>query len=287
MTDSSFSVLVSTGWLASHLDEPDLRIFDCSVAFLPTPTGMRMTSGRAAWADGHIPGAGLLDIAGDLSDRESPMSLMMPPVAQFAEVMGRQGVGPGTRVVLYDTGMNIWATRVWWMLRATGFDAAAVLDGGFRKWVAEGRALSEADCSYPATIFEVRPRTGVFVDRHAVQQALGDRNVCLVNALPEQDHAGMVSHSGRSGHIPGSVNVPAASLIDPASAAYLPLDALRQRFRAVGALDAGHVISYCAGGITATTDAFHLVRLGVPEVSVYDGSLAEWATDPALPLTTD
>ncbi len=287
MTDSSFPSLVPTGWLAAHLDDPALRIFDCSVTFLPTPTGMRMAAGRAIWAEGHVPGAGLIDIAGELSDPDSSMSLMMPPAEQFAEAMGRAGVGPGTRVVLYDTGMNIWATRVWWMLRAMGFDDAAVLDGGFRQWISEGRPLSEEECVYPTTAFEAHPRAGVFVDKQAVQQALGDPGVCLINALPEHDHAGMVSRGGRAGHIPGSVNVPTGSLIDPASATYLPLEALREKFRAVGALDARQVICYCAGGITATTDAFHLVRLGVENVSVYDASLAEWATDPDLLLTTD
>jgi thiosulfate/3-mercaptopyruvate sulfurtransferase len=278
-------MLVDTAWLAAHQNDPDLRILDCSVGFVPVQGGVRLESGRAAWATGHIPGSGYADLLLDLSDRDTPLPMMMPPAAQFAAAMGRYGVGPATRVVLYDAGGHTWATRVWWMLRAMGFDAAAVLDGGLAKWKAEGQSLSVQPFDAAPAVFQPRPRAGEFVNRQAVQAALGSP-VCLINALSADEHAGRVSRTARPGRIPGSANVPAASLIDPSTGTFRPLEDLRQQLREAGALDAPEVIAYCGGGIAATSVAFTLARLGALRVSVYDGSLVDWSSDPALPMET-
>lgn len=286
MTAASLPLLVDTEWLAAHLDDPDLRVLDCSVSLVPVEGGVRLESGRAAWSAGHIPGAGYADLMQDLSDRNTKLPMMMPPAEQFAAAMGRLGVGPGTRVVLYDAGNHTWATRVWWMLRAMGFDQAAVLDGGFNKWKAEGQPLSVALPAHPAVAFIAQPRAGSFVDRDVVRDALRSPQVCLVNALSADEHAGRVSRTPRPGRIPGSGNVPAGSLVDPATGAYLPLDALREVLQAAGALDAPRVIAYCGGGIAATSVAFTLARLGAADVAVYDGSLVDWSSDPLLPLET-
>ena len=286
MSASDLPLLVDTDWLAARLSAPDLRVFDCSVTLVPVAGGMRPESGRAAWAAGHVPGSGYLDLIEELSDRTSPLPFMMPPVEQCARVFGHHGIGPGTRVVLYDAGGHMWATRVWWMLRALGFDAAAVLDGGLTKWRAAGRPLPVDPPGYAASHFQPRPRPGLMVDKCHVQDALGRPDVCLLNALSAEEHAGRVSRTARPGHIPGSGNVPAGALIDPASGAYLPLGALREKFHAAGALDAGRVVTYCGGGIAATSAAFTLVRLGAPAVAVYDGSLVEWSGDPALPMAS-
>ena len=278
-------MLVDTNWLAAHLGDADLRILDCSVGFVPVEGGVRLESGRAAWAAGHIPGSGFADLLGDLSDRETKLPMMMPSAAQFAGAMGSYGVGPVTRVVLYDAGGHTWATRVWWMLRAMGFDAAAVLDGGFAKWKAEGRPVSTQPPQAAPTTFPSQPREGVFVAKHDVKAALGSA-VRLINALSADEHAGRVSRTPRPGRIPGSGNVPAASLVDPATGAYRSLDELRSRLHAAGALDAPGVIAYCGGGIAATSVAFTLLRLGAPHVAVYDGSLVDWSSDPAMPMET-
>ncbi|MFO7278367.1 MAG: sulfurtransferase [Pseudomonadota bacterium] len=278
--------LVSTEWLAEHLHDPKLRIFDCSVTLVPVDGGVRAESGRAAWTTGHIPGSGFADLIHELSDRNTQLPMMMPPADQFAEVMGRYGVGPGTQVVLYDCSNHSWATRLWWMLRAMGFDDASVLDGGFRKWKAEGRPVSIEPPDYLPTTFVARPRPDVFVDKEHVKAALGSSDVRLINALSADEHAGRVSRTPRPGRIPGSGNVPASSLVDPETGTYLPIETLRAMFRDAGALDAGRVITYCGGGIAATSAAFTLVRLGVPHVSVYDGSLVEWSSDPSLPMET-
>lgn len=278
--------LVTTEWLAAHLHEPWLRTLDCSVSFVPVDGGVRLGSGRGDWAAGHIPGSDFADLTADLSDRDSPLPMMMPPLDRFAAAMSRLGVGPGTGVVLYDTSSHSWATRVWWMLRAAGFDDAAVLDGGLARWKAEGRPLSSEPAPPASGNFRARPRAGVFVDRHAVKAALGMADVRLINALSADEHAGRVTRTARPGHIPGSANVPAGSLLDPSKGTFLPLPELRAKFAAVGAFDVPRVIAYCGGGIAATSDAFNLVRLGARDVAVYDGSLVEWSADPSLPLQT-
>lgn len=286
MTNADLSPLVETDWLAAQLTDPTLRVFDCSVTLVPVEGGVRPESGRAAWAAGHIPGSGFADLIADLSDRGNPLPFMMPPATQFAGAMGRYGVGAGTRVVLYDSGAHMWATRVWWMLRAVGFDAAAVLNGGLMKWKAEGRPLSTAAAAYPAATFAPRPRPELFVDKQHMRDSLRTDGVCMLNALSADEHSGRSSRTARPGRIPGSGNVPAMSLIDPATGAYLPLQTLREKFRAAGALDGCRVVTYCGGGIAATSAAFTLVRLGAPHVAVYDGSMVEWSADRSLPMET-
>ena len=248
---------------------------------------MRAESAREDWAASHIPGSGFADLPGDLSDRDSKLRFMMPPADQFAAAMSSYGVGEGTRVVLYDRATSAWAARIWLMLRAFGFDNAAVLDGGWTKWTAEGRAVSSEPSSYPPANFEARPRPGMFVGREEVLAAVDDDASCIINALSEEQHRGETpAPYGRAGHIPSSVNVPSGSLVDPETNAYLPLETLRAQFEGVGAPGADRVITYCGGGIAASNDAFVLTLLGVENVAVYDGSLSEWAADPALPLVT-
>jgi thiosulfate/3-mercaptopyruvate sulfurtransferase len=279
--------LVETDWLAAHLDDSAVRVLECTVYLHPAdvPGGFRVESGRARWAAGHIPGAGFVDLQEELSDRTSPLRFMMPPAAQFAEAMGRHGVGDGVRVVLYDRFVNMWAARVWWMLRAFGFDDAAVLNGGWKKWTREGRPVGTDDGARPPRRFTPRPRPHLIADRAGVLAALGQDRTCVLNALTEEQHRGTGGVDyGRPGRIAGSTNVPARDLVDPETHAYLPADILRARFAAAGALDAGRVITYCGGGIAASSDAFVLTLLGRDDVAVYDASLSEWAADPALPM---
>ena len=278
--------LVETDWLAQHLDDPGVRVLECTVYLHPRPEGgFRAEAGRAKWAESHIPGAGFADLTQELSDRTSKLNYMMPSAGQFAEAMGRYGVGAGVRVVLYDRAVNMWAARVWWMLRAFGFDAAAVLNGGFKKWSVEGRPVATDDGARPARKFVVMPRPELIADKHAVLAGVGDRATCLLNALTAEQHTGMGGVVyGRPGRITGSTNVPARDLVDPATHAYLSPEVLRGRFAAAGALDAGRVITYCGGGIAASSDAFVLTLLGKDDVAVYDASLSEWANDPSLPM---
>ena len=280
--------LVETDWLAAHLDDPALRVLECTTLLHPLPDGgFRAESGLATWAGGHIPRSGFADLTGELSDRGSSLRFMMPPPDQLASAMAKLGVGDGTRVVLYDRAVNMWAARVWWMLRAIGFDAATVLNGGWRKWTLEGRPVSTEPCAYPPGRLIARPRPKLFADKTAVLAGLGDNATCVLNALTEEQHRGTGGvHYGRPGRIAGSGNVPARALVEPKTHAYLPLDELRKRFEEAGALASGRVITYCGGGIAASSDAFVLAMLGHDDVAVYDASLSEWAADASLPMQT-
>jgi len=280
--------LVETDWLAAHLEDPALRVLECTTILHPRPDGgYKAESGRTTWAAGHIPRSGFADLTDDLCDRSSSWLYMMPPADQMAAAMSRLGVGEGTRVVLYDRAVNMWAARVWWMLRAVGFDRAAVLNGGWKKWTGEKRPTSTEPCAYPAARFVPRPRPELFADKRAVLAGLGQSATCVINALSVEQHQGTGGVAyGRPGRIAGSGNVPARDLVDPATHAYLAPDVLRQRFAASGALDAGRVITYCGGGIAASSDAFVLTLLGHEHVAVYDASLSEWAADPSLPMQT-
>jgi thiosulfate/3-mercaptopyruvate sulfurtransferase len=168
-----------------------------------------------------------------------------------------------------------------------GFDAAAVLNGGWQKWRREGRPVETGPGkSRPPGNFIVRERRPLMVGKEEVLRAIGNDAVCTINALSPEQHAGTGGNTyGRSGHIKGSVNLPAAHLLDPGTNEFLAADELRKRFESVGA-SGRRVITYCGGGIAASADAFALVLLGHPDVKLYDASLSEWATDPALPMET-
>jgi thiosulfate/3-mercaptopyruvate sulfurtransferase len=283
--------LVSTAWLAAHLGDADLRIHDCTSHLLPAPHGSlqpyEVRSGRAEYDQGHIPGAGFIDIQGELSDTTTTLRFMMPGPSQFARVMAEKGIGRGTRAVLYSAGQITWATRVWWMLRAYGFDNVAVLDGGFDKWKAEGRPLSTTPCRYPRAVFIPEARPGLIVGKEQVRDAIGAPRTVTLNALSPQLHKGEgESRYGRPGRVPGSVNVPAATLVDPAAKTFVPLADAAARFRAAGVVPEKRVIAYCGGGISATVDLFLLHQLGFDDLTLYDASMGEWARDASLPIET-
>jgi thiosulfate/3-mercaptopyruvate sulfurtransferase len=279
--------LVETGWLAAHLDDPDLRVLDCSVAMQFHDDGSySFTSGRPAWEQGHIPGSQFVDVLSELSDPDAADSLMMPPPEIFARTMAARGVGDGTRVVLYDNSNHAWAARVWWMLRVCGFDDAAVLNGGWKKWIAENRPQSTAEPQPPHAAFTVRARPQLMATKDDVLAALGRAGVAIINALSPESFRGEVQLFPRPGRIPGSRNVYCQNLVNPATHAYADVSRLRELFAGSGALEADRVITYCGGGIAASSDALALTLLGVGNVAVYDGSLAEWTADPQLPLET-
>jgi len=277
--------LVSTAWLAEHLDDPELRIFDVTVHLRPaTPGPYRIESGRADYEAAHVPGAAFLDLPADLSDTDAPLPFTMPPLDRLARALGSAGIGPASRVVIYSTTTPMWATRLWWMLRASGFANAAVLDGGFEKWKGEGRPVEAGERRYPPAEIELAARPGAWADKAAVLAAIGDGGVCTINALSPSVHKGEAeTNYGRKGHIAGSRNVPYAALLNP-DGTYRDDDALRSLFDAVGALTRPRVICYCGGGISATMDALALTRLGHQAVAVYDGSMSEWSRDPAMPM---
>jgi thiosulfate/3-mercaptopyruvate sulfurtransferase len=286
------NALISTDALARELGASNLRVFDCTTYLEPPPPGSDdpylAVPGRSSFEAAHIPGADFLDLQGEFSDSTTRLRFMMPPLTQLETAFGRHGVGADARVVLYSIGTMMWATRFWWMLKALGFDGAAVLDGGFDKWQAEGRPVESGPAKgYPSAVFAARPRPGRFVDKERVLAASGDTHYVIVNALGPQFHHGLEpSRYGRPGRVPGSVNVPAASLVDPQSKTFTTLDDAAAKFAAAGVEKDRPVIAYCGGGISATIDLFLLHQLGFDDLTLYDGSMGEWARDPSLPIET-
>ncbi|UWU86465.1 sulfurtransferase [Bradyrhizobium yuanmingense] len=285
------AALIATEQLAAMLGDPNLRLYDCTTYLEPAPEGSavpyRAVPGDKTFAAGHIPGADFLDLQGEFSDASSQHFFMMPDVAQLEAAFGRHGLDAGKTIVLYSIGTIMWATRFWWMLRALGVDAH-VLDGGFDKWQQEGRPTETgAPKGYPVTAFKAAPRPGCFVDKEAVLARIGDPATIIVNALGPQFHRGLEpSRYGRPGRVPGSVNVPAATLVN-ADKTLADLADAQAKFAAQGVTRDKNVILYCGGGISATIDLLLLTQLGYDKLTLYDASMGEWARDPALPIETD
>lgn len=278
--------LKSTDWLDSHLADADLRVYDCTSFLIPDPISTyRVESGRQNWAGGHIPGANYIALQDDLSDHASGLRFTMPPATHVAEAMAALGVNDQSTVVLYSTAHYMWASRVWWMLKAIGFEGANLLDGGFAKWIAEGRQVATGSRPYPPGNLTARPSQALFVGRDEVLAALGDPDTVLINALPPGQYRGDpdAPHQGRPGHIRTSINVPAMSLLSAPGT-------LRERHEIeelLGEHGIGRdrkVICYCGGGVSATCVALALTVCGFDRVTVYDGSLNDWAPDPSLPM---
>jgi thiosulfate/3-mercaptopyruvate sulfurtransferase len=213
---------------------------------------------------------------------------MLAPVAELARALGRLGIGNQHQVVLYSTTDANWATRAWWVLRCAGFDRAAVLDGGFRKWTAEGRPVSAEPCGYSPERFVPKPRLGLMCDRDAVLAAIDDPSRILLNALTRERHAGTGGmHYGRPGRIRGSANLPSRDLIDAQTGTFRASAELKRLFARVGVTPEREVIAYCGGGIAASALTFALTLLEHDRMRLYDGSLQEWAADERLPMEHD
>lgn len=276
--------LVSAAWLMEHLDDPDLVVLDATVLVESDEAGnFRTSSGRPGYEAGHIPGAGFADLLAELSDRDAELQFTLPSPEDFAAAMGALGVGDDTRVVLYDNMGMPWAARVWWMLRWIGFDRAALLDGGLNAWTAAGGELSTEPVTRSAQTLSIDLRPGLIADQEEVRASIDSDSIILIDVLPEIHYRGEWTMYEQPGHIPGAINVPTTWLFDE-SGHFRPNDELAplldtdRRTRA---------ITYCGGGIAASVDAFVMTRLGFTDVAIYDGSLAEWTSDPDNPMDVD
>lgn len=278
--------LVSTEWLARHLDDPGLRVLDPSTLLIPTPDYSRYVSvpAREDFEKAHVPGAAFVDMQAELSAPHAYLRFMLPDAQAFASAMAGYGVSDDSFVVTYATANHWWATRLWWMLRVFGHARVAVLDGGLQKWLAEGRPV-ETGTAAPRARGRYTPRAPELArvaTREDVLAAIGAGDVCNINALHPKQHAGTGGVTyGRRGHIAGSVNVPAAANVN-ADHTFKSLEELGILY--AQAMQKPKVITYCGGGIAATSVALALEMLGHRSVKVYDASLTEWAADAALPM---
>lgn len=280
-------LIVTTDWLAEHLEDPDLRIVDATV-FMKFPEAggpPNVESGKESFAQGHIPGAVYADLLGELTDSESDLPFTVPPRDAFIDKMTELGIGDGTRTVVYDqnalvgesVAASYWASRLAWQLRYEGFDQIAILEGGLQKWQAEGRDLSTDPASYPKASFTGERRDAMLATKEDVRKAIDDEDTVLIDSLSPEEFQGS--------HIPSSHNVFFGVHADEQSKALYDDEQLRAAFEQTGALDSTKkVITYCGGGIAATWNALMLNKLGQPNVAVYDGSMNEWTSDPSCPV---
>ena len=274
--------LVSTDWLAAHLNDPDLRVVDASW-HMPG-------SGRDAKAEyeaGHIPGARFFDID-DIADARSELPHMAPPVEKFMSRLRAMGIGDGHQVVIYDSHGIMSAPRVWWTFRLMGKTDVAVLDGGLPKWQAEGRPMEDMPPVVRDRHMTVSRQSDMVKDVTQVAAAakLGDwqivdaRSAARFRGEADEPRPGL-----RKGHIPGSKNVPFGGLI--AQDGTMKSEAeLRAAFEAAGVDLTKPVISSCGSGVTAAVLDLALTILGNPRHAVYDGSWAEWGMYNDLKVAT-
>jgi thiosulfate/3-mercaptopyruvate sulfurtransferase len=274
--------LVSTEWLAKHIKDPDLRILDGSW-YLPDAN----RNPKAEYDAAHIPGARFFDID-EISDARSDLPHMAPPVEKFMSRMRAMGVGDGHQVVVYDGAGIMSAPRVWWLFRLMGHENVTVLDGGFPKWQAEGRAIEDLPPVVKDRHLTVRFQNHLVRDVTQVSQAskLGDAQV--IDARSAARFRGEVPEPReglRGGHIPGSRNVPFDLLLNDDNTLKSPADC-RAVFEAAGVDLSCPLITTCGSGITASVLALALERIGVDTWSLYDGSWAEWGMFPTVPVAT-
>jgi thiosulfate/3-mercaptopyruvate sulfurtransferase len=281
------SPVVSTQWLADHLGADRLVVLDATVLPYVQPNGRPgYLSGHESYiVNGHLPGAVFADVVDDLSDPEGTYPFTRPSADRFAQAAGALGIDNETTVVVYDSVVGQWASRVWWLFRAFGYDRVAVLDGGLKKWVAEERETEVGHVQPSAAVFDVVERPSLWADKEEVAGiANGVVAGALVCGIPAKEFTGEEGHRTRLGHIPGSVSVPVGRLVDRDSNTLHASDRLRDSFAPVFGAD--RIVTYCNGGIAAASDALALTLAGHRNVAIYDGSLNEWAADADAPLVT-
>ncbi len=274
-------VLVSTDWLAQHLQAPDVRVVDASW-YLPQ-------EGRDAHIEyqiGHIPGAVFFDID-EIADTQNPLPHMLPSAEKFTSRVRKMGLGDGNRIVVYDGGLMAPAARVWWMFRLFGHDDVAVLDGGLGKWRAEDRPLEDLSPAPRERHFTARHNSTLERDLEHMRRLIDKGSEQVLDARSQGRFEGTAPEPReglRPGHMPGSLNLPFTELLDMKQKTMLPAEALRQAFDKAGVDLHKPVTTTCGSGVTAALLALGLHLLGHRQVAVYDGSWSEWAGRDDTPI---
>jgi thiosulfate/3-mercaptopyruvate sulfurtransferase len=275
--------VVSTEWLAAHLDDPRVRVVDSSFK-LPgiTPTA------NEDYDRGHIPGAVFFDID-DIAEPGTRLPHMIPAPDLFAQKMEALGIGDGDRVVVYDSAGLSSAGRAWWMLRLFGHNDVAILDGGLPKWRAEGRPLDTILPSPPRRRFTARFDPALVRDKRALIANLSTRHEQVVDARAAARYEGTVEETRpglRRGHIPGSRNLPYDQVTDPQTRQLRSAEELSRLFRDAGVALDRPIVTSCGSGVTACALVFALHLIGHPGAAVYDGSWSEWGLPGDTPVET-
>jgi len=275
--------LVTTDWLAAHIDDPKVRILDATFKLpgvLPLP--------KDDYLKAHIPGAVFFDVDA-VADHSSSLPHMFPSAEQFGRDVGALGVGDGDTVVVYDAGGWVAAPRAWWMFLSFGHGDVRILDGGLKKWIAEKRPVNGGEVTpkpkrFRASFDDKRVRS---IAQMVANLDSGQEQV--IDARPAARFAGTVPEPRpvlRSGHIPGSRNVPYADLFDAGTGAMKPLEELRKAFAGAGVDMAKPIVTSCGSGVSALVLTLALYRLGVRGSALYDGSWSEWGLPDGPPIAT-
>ena len=283
MTYANPDALVSTEWLAAHLEAPDVRIVDAS-----RPLTTEDRDARAACEARHIPGTVFFDID-EIADSENPLPHMLPSPEKFASLVGRLGLGDGHRIIAYDSAGLYSAGRAWWMFRVFGHGDIAVLDGGLPKWLREGRPTESGKPMPGERKFTSSMNTLLVRDLDHMKENLESRREQVLDSRPAGRFAGTEPEPRpglRSGHIPGSLNLPYTDILDPETGTVRSADALRARVTEAGIDLDKPVITTCGTGVTAAALALALHLLGHSDAAVYDGSWTEWGGRDDTPVET-
>ena len=285
MSNNPSDALVSTEWLAAHLSDPSVRIFD-TTSFLPNVP----RDAEAEYRERHIPGAVRFSVD-DIADKTSGLPHMLLGVAAFAEAAGNLGVSNDTKVVAYDAnGGTSASARVWWNFRVFGHDNVAILEGGLPKWLAEGRPTEGGMVTPPPATFKAAFRPELVRSRQDLIANVQSNAAQVVDARTVARFKGQEPEprpSKKAGHIPGSMCVPVGTLVDPdAGMALRSPDEIAKRFRDAGVDLDKPIITTCGSGVTAAFLALGLYTAGRGDIAVYDGSWAEWGNADDTPVAT-
>jgi len=286
------NAIVSCDWLNNNLNNPNIRIFDCTTYLHyrdndPTLPYI-VESGREKYENIHITNSNFMDLHLDLSDQKSPYRFTLPKLEILAEKFKRLGVGDDLHIVLYSRNGAQWSARLWWMLRSVGIDNVSILDGGFNEWEKSGLPTSQKILTYPPADFVFTPRENIFVNKQVVIDAIDNPDTIILNSLTADIHKGQNPRYGRPGRIPKSKNIPFHELLDSKTGRFKPIEELTKIFEINKITKDKNIVNYCGGGIAASLEAFVLYQLGFENIFIYDNSLHEWAAiDQTLPMEND